>query len=204
MQGFPVKNGVVAACRFWEIAQGGFGGSELIDMESASGKDLTISNNAFVWSHAYNCAGPGISINGAGIQDNYFGFLTLDTRSSSIDIAGFKAEDGTGGDSTLVSGNRFENIEMGAWMRLTGHCADNVFKTIVGQRNPLRNGNVTPADIGYLTVNNSGLPPFADLSTYDAGAGEGPNQYTNLYVTTPDAPLFVNAFPITYNFPPYP
>jgi hypothetical protein len=93
---------------------------------------------------------------------------------------------------------------MGAWMRFTGHCADNVFNRIVAQRNPLRNGNVTPADLGYLTANNSGLPTFADTSTYDAGAGEGPNLFTNLYVTTPDAPLFVNAFPVKYSFPPYP
>jgi hypothetical protein len=108
-----VLGGVVAACRFWDIAQGGFGGGEVIAMETDTPEDDAIFNNAFVWCHVYNCGGSGVSMYGAGVHDNYFGFLTLDTRASSIDIEATY----TGGGSELISNNHFESIEIGAWMR---------------------------------------------------------------------------------------
>jgi hypothetical protein len=55
-----VKNGVVAACRFWQIAQGLINGGEVINLECGLGYTDSIVNNIFIWSHAYTCSGVGV------------------------------------------------------------------------------------------------------------------------------------------------
>jgi hypothetical protein len=194
--GPDIKNGVVVACRFWDIAQGTPpGGGEVFALEAGVGYDNTIYQNAFVGCHAFNCTGPGISMYGSGMHDNLFQFITLDVRISAIDIAP------EGPTTYPIRDNTFEHIEMGAGMSVQGHCSNNTFNDIVALRNPLRSGNGVPG-ITYLLDIFQGRPPFADGSTYDAGAGETPNQYSNLSLSYPDQPLHVFPFQaISYTNP---
>ncbi len=194
-----VKNGVVAGCRFWDIQHGAQDAGEVILLESTGGQDDSVFSNAFVWSHMFNCSGSGVQLAGSGMHDNYFGFLTLHTMAASILVWGYRAAES---GSTLVSNNTFEHIEMGAELTVQGHCADNLFNDVIALRYPLRAGNVQPG-LQYLLYGHQGKPSFLDTSTYDAGAGEGPNQYKNLYLSYPEMPLHVVPAPsVTYDVNP--
>jgi hypothetical protein len=138
---------------------------------------------------------------GSGIHDNRLSFITADVRSGSIAIYGYHAstEDG---DSTLISNNTFEFIEMGADLSLGGHCSNNSFNWVVALKNPLRNGNLTPGDV-YRYYNDPstyrGRPPFADTSTYVPDEDPGPNIFQNLFASAPDDVLHVWQFPNVQN-----
>ena len=200
-----VKNGVVAACRFWDIAQGVYGGGEVINVEATLGLDDTVFNNAFIWSHAYNCSGAGVILYGAGIHNNLFSNLTLHVMSGSIAMSGFVQETDPEGDFTAIYNNNFENIEMGANLYINGHCYGNNFNQIVQLQNPIRMGGNNPAVLGYYgytpTVadvaarNYQAYLPFYDVSTYDPDVGEGANIYHSLYLSTPNGLTQVFCFP---------
>ena len=89
----------------------------------------------------YDCSGAGIIPGGGGINNDYFKYITADTKSAPITI-----------DSTSnIYGNRFENVELGSYLSVRGDPTvpgrgeDNDFDQIVALRNPLSVGNGVPA-----------------------------------------------------------
>jgi hypothetical protein len=199
MQGYPVQNGVVAACRFWDIAQGIANGGEVILMEHSRGHADTMSNNAFVYCHAYGCSGPGVQLAGSGVHHNYFHYLTLHVMNGAIVLDGYKDPDAPE-DNTLIYENEFLNIEMSANLSCAGHLSNNSFTQIVQLQVPLRQGNEVPAALAYYgyAPNNTpptfqGVLPFSD-SSYHVGA-EPANTYANLFVSGPNGLLYVFVFP---------
>jgi hypothetical protein len=130
---YSARNGVVAACRFWDIAQGTQNAGEVILCEAYGGTDSLV-NNAFSWCHMYNCTGTGIQLAGSGISYNTFLNMDIDVAADAIVLYG-----STGN----IHHNRFEYIEMSSNLRVEQHCSDNYFNQIVALQYPLRHGNVT-------------------------------------------------------------
>ncbi|HEY1379237.1 MAG TPA: hypothetical protein VGF55_20710 [Gemmataceae bacterium] len=189
-QGIPTKNGVVAACRFWDIAQGGANAGEVILLEFGGGYPDTMFNNAFICCHMYNSPG-GLQLVGAGMHDNRFLILTC----GGITLDGYKPE---GGETDLIDHNQFQDIELHGRLSVSGHCADNYFNQIVALRNPLQHDGDAPvlAYYGYNPDVGSyqGFLPFSDTSTHDP-LTEHANRYYNLYMSYPDRLLHVFMFP---------
>jgi hypothetical protein len=178
------SNGVAAACRFFEIAQAVPNGGEVILFERYSAGPPYIENNAFVWCAIYDCSGPGIQIYGGAARNNFFKYIFVHTKINSIVLVG--ADD-------IISGNRFEYIEMGADLSVTGHCSANVFSHIVALRQPLQSGHEVPGVASWGMPNYQARPPFADTSTQSEG--EAANSYSHLYESRHDGILQVWTFP---------
>jgi hypothetical protein len=60
----PANSAIVASrtYRFWDIAQGAANTGEAFSLECGFGYIDSIVNNAFVWSHAYDCSRPSVGL----------------------------------------------------------------------------------------------------------------------------------------------
>jgi hypothetical protein len=192
-----VQNGVVAACRFYDIAFGdGTGAGEAILFEKYDGGDNFIQNNAFVWCHLYRCNSSAPQLAGGGINYNFFKFI--DSDAAGIGIY----------PQTDIVGNVFQNMEVsGIDVRAApgydGHTSNNLFNWIVIRQLPLAAGMAEPGLITSYGYNdpdhNTGLnryvatPPVVDTTT---PSGTNPaNQYLDNFLCYPDRLEHVFQFP---------
>ncbi len=189
-----VRNGVVAACRFYDIAFGmQSGGGEVILFEKYDGGENHLENNAFVWCHMFNCASSGVQLAGGGINNNSFINILAHTLSSSIIINGYVAD---------IYSNKFEYIEMDANLAVSGQCNSNYFNQIVARQNPHSTGGAAVARLPFYGYNDpaSGIGtnvylaylPFSDTSSHSP---DTPNHYHNLYLSYADGLVQVFQFP---------
>ena len=183
-----MQNGVVAACRLFDIAFGGpTGGGEAILFEKYDGGENYIQNNAFVWCHLYNCLSSAVQLAGGGINNNVFKFIDSD----KCGIALFCDFD--------IVGNTFQNMEVTGILVLpatgtSGTAESNVFDKIVIRRYPLIAGTGVPGQLTYYGYNDPnlgtganfyrGFPPIVDTTVTPESAA--PNQYTNTFLSYPD------------------
>ncbi len=151
-----VQNGVVAACRFYDIAFGeGTGAGEAILFEKYDGGDNFIQNNAFVWCHLYRCNSSAPQLAGGGINYNVFKFI--DSDAAGIGVY----------PQTDIVGNVFQNMEVSeidvrAEPGYDGHTTNNLFKWIVIRQLPLAAGMAVPASSPAMATT---IPPRTPAST---------------------------------------
>jgi hypothetical protein len=198
--GNSVNNGVVAACRSFDIAFGSAAGTGEVILFEKYDTDGTnvMDNNAFVWCHMYNCTGPGIQLAGGRINNNLFKYITAHTLIQSIGVIS-----ATG----IISGNKFEYIEMDAYLEVTGQCDDLYFNQIVARQNPLSTGGLAVASLPFYGYNDplsntgtnsyQGHLPFSDRSTPSSGLHA--NKYHNLYFSLSTGLAQVFQFPNVAN-----
>ncbi|HEX4590928.1 MAG TPA: hypothetical protein VH120_13410 [Gemmataceae bacterium] len=175
---------------------------EIFNLECGEGYTDSIVNNAFVWSHAYNCSVGGIVLYVAGIHDNFFYNLNLQTMSKAIYIDGFN---GTLDPdlASLISNNRIENVKIGSNLYVTGALFGELRQSDRRPPEPAASRRRDPAALGYCgytpdvatpnVPNYQGFLPFYDVSTH--GIGESANAYHNLYLSSPNELTQVFCFP---------